>query len=56
MRLIEKDEAIDTAPVVRCSECAYYHAKTGWCDELSLTKRNRMMLKRMEALNDGKGD
>lgn len=35
MRQIEKDEAIDAASVVRCRECAHYHAKTGWCDELS---------------------
>ena len=26
---------LSTIEVVRCKECVYYHAKTGWCDELS---------------------
>lgn len=27
--------SMSTIEVVRCRECVCYHAKTGWCDELS---------------------
>ena len=32
---IDIDLGPDVVPVVRCKECVYYHAKTGWCDEWS---------------------
>lgn len=32
---IENTPTIDAVPVVRCRECKYYHADTGWCDQLS---------------------
>jgi hypothetical protein len=32
---IDLAPTIDAVSVVRCKECVYYHAKTGWCAELS---------------------
>lgn len=34
-RMFDSLPTIDAVPVVRCRECKYYHADTGWCDQLS---------------------